>query len=91
VIRNGRPTIKSAEVGGHRTYVNSLDIRVLGIAGGSMVRVKDKEVADVGPRSAHIAGLPYSAFARTDEMVDPELVFIQPKEEDPADFAGRPG
>ena len=40
VIRNGRPTIKSAEVGGHRTYVNSLDIRVLGVAGGSMVRAK---------------------------------------------------
>ena len=86
VIRNGRPTIKSAEVGGHRTYVNSLDIRVLGIAGGSMVRVKGKEIIDVGPRSAHIAGLPYSAFAQPDEIEDPELVFIQPKEEDPSDF-----
>jgi N-methylhydantoinase A len=32
VIRNGKPTIKSAEVGGHRTYVNSLDIRVPGAA-----------------------------------------------------------
>jgi len=87
VIRNGRPTIKSAEVGGHRTYINSLDIRVLGIAGGSMVRVKGKEIIDVGPRSAHIAGLPYSAFAKTDEIADPELIFIQPKKEDPSDFA----
>lgn len=87
VIRNGRPTIKSAEVGGHRTYVNSLDIRVLGIAGGSMVRVKGKEVIDVGPRSAHIAGLPYSAFAKAEEIIEPELVYIWPKEDDPADYA----
>ncbi|MHB1133588.1 MAG: hydantoinase/oxoprolinase family protein, partial [Chloroflexota bacterium] len=86
VIRNGRPTIKSAEVGGHRTYVNSLDIRVLGIAGGSLPRVKDKQIVDVGPRSCHIAGLPYSTFAQPEEIEEPELTFIQPKPEDPADY-----
>ncbi|MFI5341266.1 MAG: hydantoinase/oxoprolinase family protein [Candidatus Methylomirabilales bacterium] len=86
VIRNGRPTIKSAEVGGHRTYVNSLDIRVLGVAGGSMVRVKGRQIVDVGPRSAHIAGLPYAAFARPEAIEDPELVFVQPKKEDPGDY-----
>lgn len=86
VIRNGKPTIKSAEVGGHRTYVNSLDIRVLGVAGGSMVRVKGTEIVDVGPRSAHIAGLPYSVFAKTKEIEDPKLVFVQPKSDDPADY-----
>jgi N-methylhydantoinase A len=87
VIRNGKPTIRFAEIGGHRTYVNSLDIRVLGIAGGSMVRSDGKEIVDVGPRSAHIAGLPYSAFARPEDLVDPQLVFLRPKPEDPADFA----
>jgi len=86
VIRNGKPTIKSAEVGGHRTYVNSLDIRVLGVAGGSMVRAKGKQIVDVGPRSAHIAGLPYAAFGEAEEMVEPELIFVQPKAEDPADY-----
>lgn len=86
VIRNGRPTIKSAEVGGHRTYVNSLDIRVLGVAGGSMVRMNGKAIVDVGPRSAHIAGLPYAAFAKTEEIEDPELVLVQPKPEDPGDY-----
>ena len=86
VIRNGKPTIKSAEVGGHRTYVNSLDIRVLGVAGGSMVRVQSNQVVDVGPRSAHIAGLPYAAFAKDEEMDCPKLVFVRPKPEDPGDY-----
>jgi len=57
VIRGGQPTIAFAEVGGHRTYISSLDVRVLGIAGGSMVRVASDRIVDVGPRSAHIAGL----------------------------------
>ena len=63
VIRNGRPTVKYARVGGHETYVSSLDVRVIGIAGGSMVRARNGKLVDVGPRSAHIAGLPYAAFA----------------------------
>jgi choline dehydrogenase-like flavoprotein len=41
VIRNGRPTVKYARVGGHETYISSLDVRVIGIAGGSMVRAGD--------------------------------------------------
>jgi N-methylhydantoinase A len=86
VIRNGRPTIKYARVGGHDTYVNSLDVRVIGIAGGSMVRVRESEIADVGPRSAHIAGLPYSAFADPDEIQEPQLELFRPREGDPDDY-----
>src|SRR5882672_11302197 len=37
VIRHGRPTLKYVELGGHRTNVHSLDVRVLGVAGGSLI------------------------------------------------------
>lgn len=86
VIRNGRPTVKYARVGGHETYVSSLDVRVIGIAGGSMVRVNDGKLVDVGPRSAHIAGLPYAAFAEPDDIVDPVIELFRPKPDDPADY-----
>jgi N-methylhydantoinase A len=86
VIRNGRPTVKYARVGGHETYVSSLDVRVIGIAGGSMVRVRDGKLVDVGPRSAHIAGLPYSAFAKPQDIEQPAIELFQPKADDPADY-----
>jgi N-methylhydantoinase A len=86
VIKNGRPTINYAVVGGHRTSISSLDVRVLGVAGGSMVRISDGKLVDVGPRSAHIAGLGYSAFTPEEELEDPVIEFVQPKPGDPADY-----
>jgi len=86
VIRGGQPTIAFAEVGGHRTYISSLDVRVLGIAGGSMVRLEGDRIVDVGPRSAHIAGLPYAAFQPAASIVDPAVELIQPKADDPAGY-----
>ena len=86
VIRNGLPTVKYARVGGHETYVNSLDVRVAGVAGGSMVRLSGGRIADVGPRSAHIAGLHYAVFADPEKIVDPVLELFQPKAGDPDDY-----
>lgn len=86
VIKNGRPTIDYSIVGGHRTYINSLDVRVLGVAGGSMIRVNKSGVHDVGPRSAHIAGLDYAVFTDESEIIDPKLEFFSPKEGDPDDY-----
>ena len=86
VIKNGRPAIDYSIVGGHRTYINSLDVRVLGVAGGSMVRANKSGVHDVGPRSAHIAGLDYAVFTDEAEIVDPKLEFFSPKEGDPDDY-----
>jgi N-methylhydantoinase A/oxoprolinase/acetone carboxylase beta subunit len=86
VIKNGRPAVEYSIVGGHRTYINSLDVRVLGVAGGSMVRAADKKIVDVGPRSAHIAGLKYAVYTPHEEVVDPELEFFSPKPGDPGDY-----
>lgn len=86
VIRNGRPTVAYARVGGHETYVSSLDVRVIGIAGGSLVRAAPGRLIDVGPRSAHIAGLAYAAFAETDAIDTPQLELFEPKPGDGCDY-----
>lgn len=83
VIERGKPKWKSAEIGGHTTFLRTLDIRTEGIAGGSMPRIVDGEVIEVGPRSAHIADLDYAVFADPEEIVDPELVWLTPKSDDP--------
>jgi N-methylhydantoinase A len=85
-IQNGRVMLKYAEVGGHKTYLNSLDVRTVGLAGGSMIRVAGQKVESVGPRSAHIAGLGYSVFQQPDDIVEPELLFLQPKPGDPDNY-----
>ena len=99
VIRNGRPTVSYARVGGHETYVSSLDVRVIGIAGGSLIRADAKwasdapghraeagKLIDVGPRSAHIAGLPYAAFADEADIDDPQVELFEPKAGDGANY-----
>lgn len=86
VIKNGRPTIDYSIVGGHSTYISSLDVRVLGVAGGSMVRANKSGIVDVGPRSAHIAGLDYAVFTDTDKIKGPRVEFFSPKPGDPADY-----
>lgn len=86
VIRNGRPTVAYARVGGHETYVSSLDVRVLGIAGGSLVRAVPGRLVDVGPRSAHIAGLPYAAFAESEAIVDPTIEPFEARAGDNGDY-----
>lgn len=86
VIKNGKVMIKYAQVGGHKTYLQSLDVRTLGVAGGSMVRVKDGGIVDVGPRSAHIAGKEYECF-QPDGMLDgAEVEFVSPREDDPREY-----
>ncbi len=86
VIKNGRPGVDYAQIGGHDTYISSLDVRILGCAGGSMVRINDKEVVDVGPRSAHIAGCEYACFTPEEEIVDPQIELVSPKPGDPSDY-----
>ena len=86
VIRSGRPAVTYARVGEHETYVSSLDVRVVGIAGGSLVRAGPNGQVSVGPRSAHIAGLPYAAFADEGAIEDPAIELFEPKPGDGGDY-----
>ena len=83
-VKDGNVVVKYAEVGGHKTYVSSLDVRTVGIGGGSMIEIKDGKMVDVGPRSSHIANLEYEVYTATEDMVDPVLKEVHPKEGDPA-------
>lgn len=51
-----------------------------------MIRISNSGVTDVGPRSAHIAGLDYAVYTPTEEIEDPQLELFSPKPGDPADY-----
>ena len=88
VIKNGKPEVKYVTIMNHPTCIKSLDVRVVGIAGGSLVRWSGKKITDVGPRSAHISGLRYSCFAETQELEGGQIITFMPKEGDPIDYIG---
>lgn len=86
-IRNGQASIQSATIGGHKLFLRTLDVRTIGLAGGSMVRVQADKVIGVGPRSAHLAGLSYSCFAKNTDPATFAFATVQPLPNDPADYA----
>ena len=86
VIKNGKVMLKYAQVGGHKTYLNSLDVRTLGLAGGSMIKVENNKIVDVGPRSAHIVGKKYELFVEDGTFDKAVVEFISPKSDDPMSY-----
>jgi N-methylhydantoinase A/oxoprolinase/acetone carboxylase beta subunit len=91
VIRRGLPQMRPARVGGHRTMLRNLDVRTLGIAGGSLSRF-DRRIRgtaafiDVGPRSAHIAGLRYAAFMQADDFLNARISYVPAQPGEPDDY-----
>ena len=91
VIRRGLPQMRPAKVGGHRTMLRTLDVRTLAIAGGSLLRLDPnghglRALRDVGPRSAHIAGLGYACFTPPNDLSAARVTFVRPQAGDPADY-----
>jgi N-methylhydantoinase A/oxoprolinase/acetone carboxylase beta subunit len=86
VIKQGRVTVRYAQIGGHDTYLSSLDVRTVGVGGGSMIRLDGRQVVDVGPRSAHIAGYDYCCFAEASALDGAQLVTTAPLPGDPSDY-----
>jgi N-methylhydantoinase A/oxoprolinase/acetone carboxylase beta subunit len=87
VIRAGRPQLRTLRVMNQPTFIRAVDSWVVGAAGGSMGLVGKRGIAEVGPRSAHIAGLPYACFASADELVGARLSLVAPREGDPVAYA----
>ncbi len=88
-IHKGHPQLSYVQVASHSTALRAVDVRVIGVAGGSMLRVRRRRfgglgVHGVGPRSAHIAGLAYTCFEPAESIVGATAVEFAPR-------AGRPG
>jgi N-methylhydantoinase A/oxoprolinase/acetone carboxylase beta subunit len=86
VVRRGRVQVRHARLGGRETYLPALDVRTVGVGGGSLIRLDGTSVRAVGPRSAHIAGLPYACFAPAEALVGATVIAISPRQGDPADY-----
>ena len=63
VVKGGRTVLRTLRVMGRPTSIRSVDSWVVGAAGGSLGRVGRRKIEEAGPRSAHVAGLPYACFA----------------------------
>lgn len=85
-IKDGRPALAYVQVASHATAVRALDVRVIGVAGGSMLRARKGRLYGVGPRSAHIAGLPYCCYLPAERIAGAVAASYAPRPDDPADY-----
>lgn len=85
-IKDGRPALSYVQVASHATAVRALDVRVIGVAGGSLLRARKGRLYGIGPRSAHIAGLPYSCYLEAAELAGAKAELFAPRPDDPPDY-----
>jgi len=87
VVKHGRTVLRDLRVMGRITSIRSVDSWVVGAAGGSLARLGRRRIDEVGPRSAHVAGLPYACFADPAELQGAVADVIAPREGDPEAYA----
>ncbi len=87
VVSNGRTALRALHVMGRRTAIRSIDSWVVGAAGGSMALVGRRGIDEVGPRSAHVAGLPYACYAGAEALAGARVELVAPRPGDPDRYA----
>jgi N-methylhydantoinase A/oxoprolinase/acetone carboxylase beta subunit len=83
VVKHGRTVLRTLRVMGRPTSLRSVDSWVVGAAGGSMARIGRRRVEETGPRSAHVAGLPYACFTPAADLEGATLALLAPRPGDP--------
>jgi N-methylhydantoinase A/oxoprolinase/acetone carboxylase beta subunit len=87
VVKGGRTVLRTLRVMGRPTSIRSVDSWVVGAAGGSLGRLGRRKVEEAGPRSAHVAGLPYACYAEPEELAGAEVELVSPRPGDPPQYA----
>jgi N-methylhydantoinase A/oxoprolinase/acetone carboxylase beta subunit len=87
VVEHGRTLLRTLRVMGRPTAVRAIDSWLVGSAGGSMGRLRFGRIAEVGPRSAHVAGLPYTCFLPPEALAGARLELVAPRAGDPESYA----
>ncbi|HLM17541.1 MAG TPA: hydantoinase/oxoprolinase family protein, partial [Acidimicrobiia bacterium] len=85
-IKAGKPALSYVQVASHATALRSLDVRVVGVAGGSMLRARRNKLYGVGPRSAHIARLPYACYLDPAAIDGATVELLAPRAGDPEEY-----
>ena len=94
VVTGGRTAMRTLRVMGRPTAIRSVDSWVVGAAGGSMALLGRRRIEETGPRSAHVAGLPYACFGPLSDLDGARLEVVAPRAGDPEAYAavvGRSG
>lgn len=89
VIKDGKVMLQNARIGKYKTFIKSLDVRTLAVAGGTMIRIGPKGIVDVGPRSSHLAKMDYECFTtkKVEDDTAIQVRSISPLPGDSDDYA----
>ena len=86
IIKRGRAVLRTLRVMERPTAIRTVDSWVVGAAGGSMARMKRRRFTETGPRSAHVADLPYACFASAEDLRGAEVRLLAPCDGDPETY-----